>query len=121
MGLEIKYTNKEGMNEMTEVHIGEIDYQNIRCSYLRGILLDEPTIPFIKKSMLYLLDYEAYEDKDIYFRITTDRERAVHGALITGFLYLFGEGGSGITEEQLKEYAFEYVRPKLKEIIMKEE
>lgn len=109
---------------MIDVSISPIDYQNIRSSYLRGILDDKHEIEFIKRRMIYLLDYEAYEDKDIYFRITPDgdeRERAVHGALITGYLYLFGEGGSGITEEQLKEYAFNYVRPKLKEIIMKEE
>jgi len=84
------------------VILSDLQHERIKGTYLAQILEDECEIPFIKVSMMYIIDSLNYRDLDIYIRLEINgRERAVHGAVIAGIVYLFGEGGSEITVEQL--------------------
>lgn len=94
------------MNINTEITISKLNYQHLSNTYIGELVLKQrELLPYVKDDLTYLLNYEGYEDKDIYFRVMKDdRERAVHGALITGTMYIIGEQGSTLTADELNSF-----------------
>lgn len=89
-----------------EIIVSKLDYQLLPITYIGELVLKgKELLPYTKDDLTYLLSYEGYEDKDIYFRVMkNDREVAVHGALITGTMYLIGEQNSTLTADELNSF-----------------